>query len=93
MRKLYRMCLARLAMKEQMVLTTEQSIDFPQRLRSTYTLWQIGEGLRSRLPKATNYRHRRELLAAVWRRYCHSTGWHAQEQRRALGAYPGGRSG
>ena len=49
-------------MHEQIALTTDWLMDFPQRLRSTYTLWQIEEDLRSTLPKATYYRHRKELL-------------------------------
>ncbi|MEH6473865.1 MAG: phage/plasmid replication protein, II/X family [Halopseudomonas sp.] len=61
-RALYRTYLERLEMNEQMALTTEQLLEFPQRLRSTYTLWQIGEDLRSTLPKTTYYRHRKELL-------------------------------
>tara|TARA_R110001583_G_scaffold183374_1_gene341974 strand:+ start:537 stop:809 length:273 start_codon:yes stop_codon:yes gene_type:complete len=49
-------------MHEQIALTTDWLMGFPQRLRSTYTLWQIEEDLHSTLPKATYYRHRKELL-------------------------------
>ncbi|MCW8925852.1 MAG: phage/plasmid replication protein, II/X family [Xanthomonadales bacterium] len=61
-RKVYREYLERLEMNEQIALTTEQLLEFPQKLRSTYTLWQIGEDLRSTLPKTTYYRHRKEML-------------------------------
>ncbi|MEH6628305.1 MAG: phage/plasmid replication protein [Motiliproteus sp.] len=58
-----RECLERLERNEQMALTTDQLLEFPQRLRSTYTLWKIGKDLRSTLPKATYYCHRKELRA------------------------------
>ncbi|WP_421863114.1 phage/plasmid replication protein, II/X family [Motiliproteus sp.] len=61
-RRVYRSYLERLEMNEQLALTTDQLLEFPQKLRSTYTLWQIGEDLRSTLPKATYYRHRKQLL-------------------------------
>ena len=48
-------------MNEQIALTSEQQINLPQKLRSTYILWKSGEDLRSTLPKATFYRHRKEL--------------------------------
>ena len=48
-------------MNEQLSLSTEELNSLPQRLRSTYILWNAGEDLRDTLPKATFYRHRREL--------------------------------
>jgi len=59
---LYRDYLGRLEMNEQIALSTEQQLEFPQRLRSTYILWRSGEDLRDTLPKATYYRHRKDLL-------------------------------
>lgn len=51
----------KIQMNEQIALTSEQQINLPQKLRSTYILWKSGEDLRSTLPKATFYRHRKEL--------------------------------
>lgn len=51
-----------LEMTEQIALTSEQMHTLPQKLRSTYILWNSGEDLRDTLPKATYYRHRKELL-------------------------------
>lgn len=59
---IYNEFIARLDMTEQIALTTEQLLDLPQRLRSTYVLWKDGHDLRSTLTKATYYRHRNELL-------------------------------
>ncbi len=60
--RLYFQYLRRLEMTEQIRLSDELVLKLPQRLRSTYVLWQSGEDLRSTLPKATYYRHRKELL-------------------------------
>lgn len=60
--RVYGEYLRRLEMTEQIRLSDELVLKLPQRLRSTYVLWQSGEDLRSTLPKATYYRHRKELL-------------------------------
>ena len=60
-RELYFEYLGKLEMKEQIALSTEQQLELPQRLRSTYILWRSGEDLRYTLPKTTFYRHRSEL--------------------------------
>lgn len=52
----------KIEMKEQMALTTEKRLQLPQKLQSTYILWQTGQDLRYTLPRATYYRHRKELL-------------------------------
>ncbi len=62
LRALYFDYLRSLEMNEQIALSTEQLHNLPQRLRSTYILWNAGEDLRDTLPKATFYRHRKELL-------------------------------
>ena len=54
--------LKRLNMKEQIALTTEELMNLPQRLRSTYVLWKDGHDLRSTMAKNTYYRHRKELM-------------------------------
>lgn len=54
--------LMRLDMNEQIALSTETLMSLPQRLRSTYVLWQDGHDLRSTMAKNTYYRHRKELL-------------------------------
>lgn len=54
--------LKRLNMNEQIALSTETLMALPQRLRSTYVLWQEGHDLRSTISKATYYRHRKELM-------------------------------
>lgn len=51
----------KIEMNQQIRLTSEQELELPQRLRSTYVLWKSGEDLRSTLPKTTFYRHRKEL--------------------------------
>ena len=58
---LYRSYVRKIEMKEQIRLTSENEMKLPQKLRSTYVLWKAGEDLRSTLPKATFYRHRKEL--------------------------------
>jgi II/X family phage/plasmid replication protein len=54
--------LKRLDMNEQIALTTDELMNLPQRLRSTYVLWKDGHDLRSTISKPTYYRHRKELL-------------------------------
>lgn len=61
--KLFNGYIERLDMTDQIALSTEQLLDLPQRLRSTYVLWKDGHDLRSTLPKRTYYRHRKELMA------------------------------
>lgn len=61
-RQLYGEYVGRLDMKEQIALSTEEHLKLPQRLRGTYALWRNGEDLRSTLPKATYYRHRKAFL-------------------------------
>lgn len=58
----YNRYLRSIDMSDQISLSTEKQLKLPRRLRSTYTLWQIGEDLRDTLPHATYYRHRKELL-------------------------------
>jgi II/X family phage/plasmid replication protein len=61
-RQLYGEYVGRLDMKEQIALSTEEHLKLPQRLRGTYALWRCGEDLRSTLPKATYFRHRKAFL-------------------------------
>ena len=49
-------------MSHQIALSTDQKLAIPQRLRSSYILWESGEDLRSTLPRTTFYRHRKDLL-------------------------------
>lgn len=51
-----------LEMNEQIALSSEEIHSLPQRLRSTYILWNSGEDLRHTLSRPTYYRHRHELL-------------------------------
>jgi II/X family phage/plasmid replication protein len=60
--ELFNSYLGRLEMNEQIALKTEEEMNLPQRLRSTYILWKNGEDLRMTLPKATFYRHRKAFL-------------------------------
>lgn len=55
--------LKRLNMNEQIALSTETLLALPQRLRSTYVLWQEGHDLRATMAKNTYYRHRKALMA------------------------------
>lgn len=55
--------LKRLNMNEQIALSTDELMNLPQRLRSTYVLWKDGHDLRSTMAKNTYYRHRKELMA------------------------------
>ena len=50
-------------MNEQIALSTDELMNLPQRLRSTYVLWKDGHDLRSTMAKNTYYRHRKELMA------------------------------
>lgn len=59
---LFNTYLKRLDMTEQIRFSEETLHNLPQRLRATYVLWQDGHDLRSTLPKATYYRHRKELM-------------------------------
>jgi len=61
-RALFNDFVRKLEMSEQIALSSEKQTNLPQRLRSTYILWRSGEDLRFTLPKATYYRHRKELL-------------------------------
>jgi len=54
--------LKRLNMNEQIALSTDELMNLPQRLRSTYVLWKDGHDLRSTMAKNTYYRHRKELM-------------------------------
>lgn len=60
--QLYRRYTGRIEMNEQISLTSQQQHELPTKLQSTYLHWNNGIDLRSILPKATFYRHRRELL-------------------------------
>lgn len=51
-----------LEMNDQLELTDDKLMNIPKWVQSTYLLWRSGHDLRSRLPKNTYYRHRRELL-------------------------------
>lgn len=62
LRELFGQYMRTLEMSEQIALTSEELHQLPQRLRSTYILWNSGEDLRDTLPKATYYRHRKDLL-------------------------------
>lgn len=62
-KRLFNEYVRKIEMKEQVALTTEKRLQLPQRLQSTYVLWQTGQDLRSTLPRATYYRHRKDLLA------------------------------
>ncbi|WP_026960549.1 phage/plasmid replication protein, II/X family [Aliagarivorans taiwanensis] len=61
-RELFNDYLRKLEMKEQIALTSEQQMNLPHRLQSTYILWREGRDLRNVLPRPTYYRHRKELL-------------------------------
>lgn len=60
-RNIYNSYVRKIEMNQQIALSTEKEHDLPQRLRSTYILWKSGVDLRSTLPKATFYRHRKEF--------------------------------
>lgn len=60
--ELYRQYIGRIQMSEQIELSTEMQLNLPRKDQSTYVHWQNGVDLRSMLPKATYYRHRRALL-------------------------------
>jgi len=51
----------RLDMNKQSRLSDDKLLNLPTKLRSTYILWDRGEDVRYALPKATFYRHRKEL--------------------------------
>lgn len=61
-KKLYDEYVERIQMSEQIRLSDEKLHELPQRLRSTYVLWQHGEHVGSVLPKSTFFRHKKELL-------------------------------
>ena len=52
----------KLEMTEQIPLSSEQQMNLPLRLQSTYVLWRDGQDLRSLLSRPTYYKHRKELL-------------------------------
>lgn len=60
--KIYQDYLGRIKMSEQISLSTTRQNELPRKLQSTYLHWNNGVDLRSILPKATFYRHRRDLL-------------------------------
>lgn len=53
--------LRKIEMSEQIALSDDVKLNIPNKLRSTYTLWQEGHDLRDMLSKATYYRHRSDL--------------------------------
>lgn len=55
--------IVRIDMSAQMVLKDERLNDLPHNVRGTYLLWREGHDLRSTLPKATYYRHRKQLMS------------------------------
>lgn len=62
-KRLFSDYLRKIEMTQQVALTTKKRLELPQRLQSTYILWQTGQDLRSTLPKATYYRHRKDMMA------------------------------
>ncbi|MBK9468313.1 MAG: hypothetical protein IPO20_10295 [Gammaproteobacteria bacterium] len=61
-RQLYGEYVGRLDMKEQNRTVDRRTSEAATRLRGTYALWRCGEDLRSTLPKATYFRHRKAFL-------------------------------
>jgi len=61
-KKLFSEYIKRIDMNKQIRLTDKLLLELPTRLRSTYTLWKSGEDVTQLLPRATFYRHRKELL-------------------------------
>ncbi|MBK6279107.1 MAG: hypothetical protein IPF57_13650 [Gammaproteobacteria bacterium] len=86
----WRVC-RRLDMKEQIALSTEEHLKLPQRLRGTYALWRCGEDLRSTLPKATYFRHRKAFLE--YGIDIAAAGIAGSQQRGAIDPHPAGRAG
>jgi len=54
--------LGRITMNNQTTLIDEQLLKLPRHLQSTYQLWRQGVSLKDLLPKATFYKHRKNLL-------------------------------
>lgn len=59
--KLFKKYVRRIDMTDQIALSDDKQMSIPNRLRSTYILWKNGDDLRSILPKATYYRHRKDM--------------------------------
>lgn len=62
LKSLFKKYIESIDMSGQVPLTSEQLLKLPQSLRSTYILWRSGEDLRITLPRATYFRHRKQLL-------------------------------
>jgi len=62
LRALYETYIQRIEMTQQIRLSDKKFRELPQRLKSTYVLWQHGEDVKETLSNATFYRHRKELL-------------------------------
>lgn len=60
-KKIFNEYLRKIDMTEQIKLTDETLMKIPNKLRSTYTLWNEGHDLRNLISKPTYYRHRKEL--------------------------------
>ncbi len=60
--KLFNEYVRRINMTEQIALSDDKELEIPRKLKSTYILWKNGDDLRSVLPKATYYRHRKDML-------------------------------
>lgn len=61
--RLFNAYIERLDMTDQIALSTEELMNLPPKLRSTYILWKEGHDLRPpNMAKNTYYRHRKELL-------------------------------
>lgn len=53
---------SRILMSGQRRIAAEKLMELPTKLRATYTLWAEGHFMAELLPKATFYRHRKQLL-------------------------------
>jgi len=59
--RLFHEYMGRIEMPEQIQLNDATLLKLPNKLRSTYTLWQEGHDLRNLLSDATFYRHKKQL--------------------------------
>jgi II/X family phage/plasmid replication protein len=60
--RLFNEYVEKIDMSQKIILSDEQKSKLPHKLQATYSNWQHGEDLVALLPRATFYRHRKELL-------------------------------
>lgn len=60
--ELFSRYIGRIEMTEQIRLSSQEQLNLPTKLQSSYLHWNNGEDLRSLLSKTSFYRHRRDLL-------------------------------